>query len=131
MRASRLLSTLVVILAASSALAGCVAGLDVLTGPEPNCKDVEVDAVLHVDTTDPRQIWGTDVKTRRDISVSPGPNLGWRVDPGPPQRLLDQAGQVVGLEGDGFQQACFDALTNTYFIGPEDLPAHQVEPAVS
>ena len=113
-----------VIVAASSALAGCVSGLDVLTGPEPNCKDVEVDAVLHVDTADPRQLWGTDVTTRRELSVSPSPNLGWRVDPGPPPQLLDQAGRVVALDGDGFRQACFDALTNTYFIGPEDLPAH-------
>ena len=116
--------TLAVILAASAGLMGCVSGLDVLTGPEPNCKEIAVDAVLHVDTTDPRQIWGTDVKTRREISVSAGPNLGWRADPGPPQRLLDQAGRVVGQDGDGFRQACFDALTNTYFIGPEDLPAH-------
>jgi len=130
-RAGRLLSTLVVFLAVSPALTGCVGGLDVLTGPEPNCKDVEVDAVLHVDTADPRQVWGTDVTTHGELSLSPGPDLAWRVDPGPPPRLLDQAGRVVGLDGDGFRQACFDALTNTYFIGPEDLPGHQAEPAVS
>lgn len=111
----------VVLLAASAVPTGCVGGLDVLTGPEPNCKDVEVDAVLHVDTADPRQVWGTDLETGRDFALSPGPELAWRVDPGPPQRLLDEAGQVVGLDGDTFQRACFDALTNTYFIGPEDL----------
>lgn len=131
MRARSLLSTLVVILAASPALTGCVGGLDFLTGPEPNCKEVEVDAVLHVDEADPRQVWGTDVKTRREMSVSLGPHLVWRMDPGPPQRLLDEAGGVIGLDGDGFRQACFDALTNTYFIGREDLPAHQLEPAAS
>jgi hypothetical protein len=127
MRARRLLPILVV-LAASPALTSCVGGLDVLTGPGPNCKEVEVDAVLHVDASDPRQIWGIDLETGRDITVSPGPDLAWRVDSGAPQRLIDHAGQVVGLDGDTFQQACFDALTNTYFIGPEDLSDSESQP---
>jgi hypothetical protein len=122
---------LLVVLVATLALAGCVGGLDVLTGPDPNCKVVEVEAVLHVDTADQRRIWGTDVTTGRDMNLSPSPALAWRVDPGAPHRLVDAAGQVVGREGDIVREACFDALTNTYFIGPEDLPADQVEPAVS
>ena len=119
---------LLVLLVASPVLTGCVGGLDVLTGPEPNCKDIEVEAVLRVDTADPRQIWGTDLKTGRDMTLSSGPELAWRVDPGPPQRLLDESGQVVALDGDTFRQACFDALTNTYFIGPEDRGDPELPP---
>lgn len=110
------------LIAAAPLLAGCDASPGWFVSPGRDCKEVAVEAVLHFDAGDSRRIWGTDLETGRDLSVRPKPALGWRIDPGPPQRLVDRAGRIAVFDGDIFRQACFDASTNTFYIGPEDLP---------
>ena len=104
-------------------LGACEATRVVPVAPGPECPKVQVAAVLHVDSADPRQVWATDLATEKSIAVRPRPELGWRVDPGShPGRLVDASGALATFEGEIFRQACFDALSNTYYIGPEDLP---------
>ncbi len=126
--ARTLISIPLLALAGALVLAGCVGGLDAVTGPDPNCKDVEVSAVLHLDAGAPRQVWATDIKTAADLHVEVQTTAGWTVDPGPPPTLVDGAGRVVGREGDILRTACYDALTNTYFVGPDDLPGSEASP---
>ena len=104
-------------------LGACEAARVVTVGPGPDCPKVEVAAILHVDPADPRQVWATDLATEKVLAVRPRPGLGWRVDPASnPGRLLDPSGKVATFEGEIFRQACLDALSNTYYVGPEDLP---------
>jgi len=82
-----------------------------------------VATVLHVDPADARQVWATDLATEKVLAVRPRPGLGGRGDPASnPGRLLDPSGKVTTFEGEIFRQACLDAISNTYYVGPEDLP---------
>lgn len=104
-------------------LGACEAATVVTIDRGPDCLKVPVEAVLHVDPVDPRQVWATDLATGRVLGVRPRPGLGWRVDPGSdPGRLVDAYGEVATFEGEIFRQACFDAVSNMYYVGPEDLP---------
>jgi hypothetical protein len=104
-------------------LGGCEAARVVTVGPGPDCSKVQVAAVLHVDPADPHQVWATDLASEQVLAVRPRPGLGWRVDPASdPGRLVDRGGMVATFEGEIFRQACFDALSDTYDVGPEDLP---------
>jgi hypothetical protein len=104
-------------------LGACEAARVVTSGPGSDCPKVQVAAILHVDPADPRQVWGTDLATEQVLSVRPRPVLGWKVDPAAdPGRLVDPRGKVATFEGEIFRQACFDTLSNTYYVGPEDLP---------
>jgi len=86
------------------------------------CVRGPIRAVLHVDATDSRLIWATDLATSRDHPVKPRSELRWGLDPGPPTRLLDGAGRVAGRDGDILSSACVESISGTFFIGPEDLP---------
>ncbi len=106
-----------------TSIAACEAAKVVTVGPGPDCPKVQVQAVLHVNPNDPRQVWATDLATEHVLAVRPRAELGWRVDPASDRgQLVAANGQVVTFEGEIFRQACFDAVSNTYYIGPEDLP---------
>ena len=116
-------TTVLAMLLASPTLAGCELVSDLTTGPGPGCPKVTVEGVLHVDPTDPRQVWATDIATGGVFALRPRPDLGWTVDPSAnPGRLVDSQGRLASFEGEIFRQACFDTATNTFFIGPEDVP---------
>lgn len=104
-------------------LGACEAATVVTVGPGPDCPKVQVEAVLHVSRADLRQVWATDLATEKVLAVRPRAELGWRVDPASDRgQLVAPDGQVATFEGEIFRQACFDALSNTYYVGPEDLP---------
>jgi hypothetical protein len=104
-------------------LGACGAARVVTGGPGPDCSKVRVAAVLHVDPADPRQVWATDLATEKVLAVRPRTELEWRVDPASdPGRLVDPNDKVATFEGEIFRHACFDALSNTYYVGPDDLP---------
>jgi hypothetical protein len=90
--------------------------------PGPGCEKVAVEVVLHVDGTDSRQTWGTKLQSGQVVNVRPRPDLGWAIDPASPARLLDRTGEVATFEGEIFRQACFLQVTDTFYVGPEDLP---------
>ncbi len=88
--------------------------------PGPGCEKVPVHIALALDQV---HMWGVDyADSSRIVAVQPRADLGWTIDPGPSPRLVDAVGREVGHGGDIFYQACFDPLTDTYYIGPEDLP---------
>lgn len=119
------LSTASVVLVA---LGSCEAGAGAL-GPGPDCPKVQVAGVLHVDPADPRQVWAIDIATDRVLPVRPRPALGWRIDLGSdPPALVDRAGKIATFDGEIFREACYDAATSTYYVGPEDLPNPDRQP---
>ena len=106
-----------------TSIAACEAATVVTVGPGPGCPKVPVEAVLHVSRGDPRQVWATDLATGNVLAVRPRAELRWRVDPSSDRgQLVAPNGQVATFEGEIFREACFDAFSNTYYIGPEDLP---------
>ena len=106
-----------------ASIAACEAASVVTGGPGPGCPKVQVEAVLHVSRVDPRQVWATDLATEKVLAVRPRADVGWRVDPASDRgQLVARDGQVATFEGEIFRQACFDPISNTYFVGPEDLP---------
>jgi hypothetical protein len=104
-------------------LAGCGGSSIVLPEVLADCRSLPVRAVLHFDAQDPRQIWATRLDAGGDIVVRPRGDTGWRLDPGPPTRLVDAAGRDVGRDGDILRSVCFDAIMGSYYIGPDDLPS--------
>lgn len=86
----------------------------------PDCQKHPVHVVLHFDET---RLWGTDLKSGRTVAVIPRSDAHWRVDVGPPRRLVDSAGRHVGFDGDIFYQACIDDATGSLVVGPDDLPS--------
>jgi hypothetical protein len=104
-------------------LVGCDASSVILPEVTADCRRQSVEAVLHLDAGDPRQIWATRLEDDAILVVRPRSDLGWRLDSGPPTRLLDADGRVAAREGDILRSVCFDVIMGTYFIGPEDLPS--------
>jgi hypothetical protein len=91
--------------------------------PGADCPKVEVAAILHVDASDTRVVWGTEFSNGRAITVRPRPDLGWSVRPGgDPNTIIGPDGDVATFDGEIFRQACRDEATGTFYIGPEDLP---------
>jgi hypothetical protein len=86
---------------------------------EPTCPKVPVHIVLHFS---PTRVWGTDLDQDMTVPVSLRSDTGWIFKPGPPPELVDSTGRTTAHDGDIFYEACLDAGTNTYVIGPEDLP---------
>lgn len=103
-------------------LAGCDASSVILPEVTSDCRRRPVEAVLHLDAEDPRQIWATRLDDEAIFVVRPRSDIGWRLDGGPPTVLLDADGRVVAREGDILRSVCFDVIMGTYLIGPEDLP---------
>lgn len=122
MRSHRSAVSWTAIVLAAVVLGGCGAINVVPVGPGPDCEKSPVEAVLHVNGSDPRQVWATDLRTGRDINVRPRPALGWMINPTSPQQLVDPAGRVATFDGEIFRQACFEVVTNTFYVGPDDLP---------
>ncbi|MDA8203065.1 MAG: hypothetical protein M0Z49_09935 [Chloroflexi bacterium] len=56
-----------------TSIGACEAARVFTVGPGPNCPKAQVEAVLHVDPADPRQVWATDLATEE---VLPEPNRG-------------------------------------------------------
>lgn len=115
-------SSLAVVVLVPVILSGCQTISEMLGGPGPDCPKSPVEAVLHVDGSRARSIWGRDLQTGQTLDVRPRPVLGWIVDPTSPERVIDASGDVVTFSGEIFRQACFDDSTGVYYIGPEDLP---------
>ena len=122
MRGTKLLAHLPLLLAAGSAVGACEVAELLRIAPQPACEKVAVEAVLHVDGTDSRQTWGTDLGSGKVVNVRPRPDLGWTIDPASPARLLDRRGDVATFDGEIFRQACVLEGTDTFYVGPEDLP---------
>lgn len=67
--------------------------------------------------------------SERVIAVRPRSGLTWTIKGGPEGGIVvDSGGATVTFDGEIFRQACFDAVTGTYYIGPEDLPDPQRPP---
>jgi hypothetical protein len=111
----------VLILALGVSLGGCDASSVVLPDLTAECRKQPTRAVLHLDADDSRQLWATRSDDGADIVVRPRSDTGWRLDPGPPMRLVDSSGEVVGRDGDILLSVCFDVIMGTYQIGPDDL----------
>jgi uncharacterized lipoprotein YajG len=122
MWAIRNTTRLLLLLAAGTVVAACELAQLLPAAPGPDCAKVVVEAVLHVDGTDSRLTWGTDLASGNVIKVRPRPDLGWTIDPASHERMLDRRGKVATFEGEIFRQACFLEITDTFFVGPEDLP---------
>jgi hypothetical protein len=90
-----------------------------LAPSDPTCPKVPVHIVLHFDS---RHLWGTDLDHNTTLLVALRSDTRWIFKPGPPSELVDSTGQTTAHDGDIFYEACRDAASNTYVIGPEDLP---------
>lgn len=114
-------------LAAIGLAAVLAAGCGESPGPSPlasvACVLASIRLTLHVDPADPRGMWGSRVTDEGEVTVRPRPGLKWRVEAGPEGGVVvDADGATVTFEGEIAQQACYEAATGTYYIGPEDLP---------
>ena len=102
------------------AISGCGSSPIPFVPPGPDCEKVAVHISLRLD---PTHLWGIDyAHDDRIVAVLPRTSTGWTIDPGPPPRLVDAVGREVSQGGAIFYQACVDSVTDTYYIGPEDLP---------
>ena len=110
-------STLALLLATSSAVAGC--GVDTSRILSPDCTSkATVNAELHVDSGDPRWIWAIDHQTGAPISLRiPG---GYGVAPST-NTIVNPAGQVVGRTGDELVSGCKDIVQNALLIDESDI----------
>jgi hypothetical protein len=86
---------------------------------DPTCPKVPVHIVLHFNST---HVWGTDLDQNTTVPVALRSDTRWIFKPGPPPELVDSTGRTTAHDGDIFYEACLDAATNAYVIGPEDLP---------
>ena len=104
--------TLGLLLAISSAVAGC--GVDTSRILSPDCSSkATVNAELHVDSGDPRWIWAIDRQTGAAISLRiPG---GYGVAPST-NTIVDPAGQVIGRTRDELVSGCTDLIQNALMI---------------
>jgi hypothetical protein len=113
----------VLVIAGAPFLGSCGATLPWNAGP--SCQKSAVHTELHIEPSDPRQIWGTDLETEHSVVVRPRSDTTWRIEPArdnEPNRLVDGSGRTWAWDGDIFYEACIDAVTGTYYVGPDDLP---------
>lgn len=122
MRGTKLAAFLPLMLAAGSVVGACEEAKLLSLAPGPGCEKLAVEVVLHIDGTDSRQTWGTDLTSGQVVNVRPRPDLGWTIDSGAPARLIDRQGEVATFDGEIFRQACLLQITDTLYVGPEDLP---------
>ncbi len=97
-------------------------GTAIVVAPGPECAKTPVHAVVHFDST---HLWGEDLQTGRTFALAARRDAAWTYDPGPPAALADPAARSVVHDGDIIYQACYDELSKTYFIGPDDVPNQQ------
>ena len=91
----------------------------------PSCEKQPVHTLLHVDPSDPRQTWGTDLDAEQSHLVRPRSDTTWRIVPAHdfvPSSLVDPSGRTIGSDHDIFYEACIDLITGTYYVGADDLP---------
>ena len=113
----RVRTAIVLGLLAWIAVSACNASL--LVAPGPDCEKVPVHAVVHVD---PTHLWGEDLETGRTLRLAARRDARWTFEPGPPAALVDAIARSVVHDGDIIYQACYDEASDTYFIGPDDVP---------
>ena len=113
----RVPTAIVLSLLACIAVAACDTSL--LVAPGPDCEKVPVHAVVHFD---PTHLWGEDLETGRTLRLAARRDARWTFEPGPPAALVDAIARSVVHDGDIIYQACYDEASDTYFIGPDDVP---------
>ena len=118
MSAQRHFSTLGLLLAVSSAVAGCGVDTGGIMSPEGCTNKTTVKAELHVDTGDARYIWAIDRRTGASISLRiPG---GYGVASNP-DAIVDPVGNVIGRTGDELVSGCTDVVQNALMIDESDI----------
>lgn len=99
---------------------GC--GATETVDPTVTCVEQEFRAELHVDAHDPRMVWATQYETGRNVAVRPRPPGFFTFDAGRPTTLLDRSGEVLSFAGEILRTGCFDAASQSVYIGSADVP---------
>jgi hypothetical protein len=109
-------SALGLLLAISSAVAGCGVDISGIMSPDGCTNKTTVSAELLVDSSDARYIWAVDLQTGAPISLRiPG---GYGVASSP-DAIVDPAGQEVGRTGDELVSGCM--VQNALLIDESDI----------
>ena len=109
-----------VLLIALVVVVGCTETVTV--SPVATCVEQPFRASLQVDAHDARQVWATDYETGRDVAVRPRAPGSFTFDRTRPTLLLDGEGHVLSFTGEISQSGCYDAGSQTVFLGADDLP---------
>ena len=126
MRTRGLRRSVIGLVLAVAAVAGCNSDTNEFMSPEGCTDKTTFDADLHVDTSDERNIWAIDRQTGAIISLRiPG---GYGVSSAP-DAIIDPDGSVIGRSGDRVVSGCVDSIQNALMVDETDIQRAEAAPS--